>query len=279
MLPLDEWYPQAQRKLIGGRTSARGDHTCGDPGTLMLTRDGAELTAYCFRCGGVGKHVEQESPQEKFARVQQQTKADEFIRQCIDPPEVTAYDAAAWPKRDSLWFYKMGLSPRRIKELGLYYNADSGRVVLPIREDDQVVFWMARSQTASPKWIGPKVKKRGLFAKYGAPSRDEPIVLTEDPLSAYKIGLVREAWSLLGTKVHPRHAMQLLEANRPVIVWLDDDLGRRNGSNPGQEAAKQIIAELSSYGLSVSNMKSDKDPKWYNQYRIKEMLASSMPVV
>lgn len=267
----DEWLPQAQRKLIGGRKSARGDHTCGDPGSLMMTREGARLSAYCFRCGATGQYMEQETPKEKLARLQEQAKADEFVRRGIDPPDPTAHDPAKWPERDKLWFYSMGLSPRRIKELGLYYNADTGRVVLPIREADQVVFWMARSQTASPKWIGPRVKKRGLFAKYGQ-GRGSHVVLTEDPLSAYKIGLVCEAWSLLGTKVHPRHVLELNALGKPIITWLDDDLGRKNGSNPGQEAAAQIAAELRAAGLHVENMKSPRDPKYYSQYQLKEML-------
>lgn len=267
----DEWLPQAERLLIGGRNSARGDHDCGQPGSLMMTREGATLTAYCFRCGGVGKHTTQEDPKEKFERLQRQAVADEFMRSAVDPPEPTTYNPAKWPERDALWFYRMGLSPRRIKELGLYYNAESGRVVLPIREDDQVVFWMARSQTATPKWVGPSVKKRGLFAKYGQ-GRGDYVVLTEDPLSAYKIGLVCEAWSLLGTKVHSRHVLQLMELGKPVVVWLDDDHDHYSGKNQGQIAARQVIGVLRGAGLRVQNMTSPNDPKYYNQYQLKEMM-------
>lgn len=271
MIPKDEWYPQAQRLLIGGRTSARGDHACGDPGSLMLSREGAEMTAYCFRCGGVGKHKEREDPAVRFERMQREAQAAEFIRNSVDPPEPTWHDPSKWPPKDALWFYRMGLSPRRIKELGLYYNAESGRVVLPIREDDQVVFWMARSQTATPKWMGPTVKKRGLFAKYGQ-GKGSHVVLTEDPLSAYKIGLVCEAWSLLGTKVHSRHVLQLMELGKPVVVWLDDDHSHYSGKNQGQIAARQVIEVLRGAGLSVSNMTSPRDPKYYSQYQLREMM-------
>lgn len=270
-LEKDEWLPQAQRLLIGTRRSARGDHTCGDKGSLMLTREGAKLTAYCFRCGASGMHMEQELPKEKLRRLQEQAKADAFMREQAELPEAHAYDPSKWPERDALWFYRMGISPRRIKELGLYWNADMQRVVLPIFEDDQPVFWTARSTSASPKWLGPRVKKRGLFAKYGV-GKGTHVVLTEDPLSAYKVGLVSEAWSLLGTKLQPRHMTQLAELGRPVIVWLDDDKGRPGGSNPGQEAARKIAAQLRTLGLQVRNMKSDRDPKYYPRHELEKML-------
>lgn len=271
VIPMDEWYPQAQRLLIGGRTSARGDHACGDPGSLMISRDGAEFTAYCFRCGGVGKFKEREDPAARFERLRREAQEAEFLRKSVEPPEPTSYDPSKWPEKDALWFYRMGLSPSRIKELGLYYNAQSARVVLPIREVDQVVFWMARSQTATPKWIGPSVKKRGLFAKYGG-DRGKHVVLTEDPLSAYKIGLTCMAWSLLGTKIHSRHVLQLLELDRPVVVWLDDDHDHYSGVNQGQKAAREVAEVLRGAGLTVINQTSPRDPKYYSRYQLQEYM-------
>lgn len=270
-LPREEWYPQAQSLLIGGRTSARGDHACGDPGSLMLKREGARVSAYCFRCGGTGQHVENEVPAEKLARMRAAEAVEDKLRWSAELPEPTAYKPESWPEKDRLWFYKMGLSPTRIRELGLYWSEPMQRVVLPIHRDGEAVYWTARSQLRSPKWTGPRVPKRGLAAKYGE-GRGTSVVLTEDPLSAYKVGLVCEAWSLLGTKLHSRHISELIARGRPVVVWLDDDKGRRNGRNPGQEAARQIIKELRAVGLEARNMTSDMDPKYYNRYQLERML-------
>lgn len=273
MIPLDEWFPQAQRKLVGGRRSVRGDHACGDPGSLQMSKNGNEWLAYCHRCGDTGFFREQETPEEKFERMRTQLVADRKAMATTELPVCTSTDPLDWPDKDKLWFYRMGISHRRMRELGLYWNADMRRVVLPIHDDGRVVFWMARSQTAMPKWTGPSVSKRGLAARYGVGS-GKYIVLTEDPLSAYKIGLVCEAWSLLGTKLAPKHAAALVRAGREVVVWLDDDQGRANGSNPGQEAAASIAAELLVYGLTVHNMKSDRDPKYYTQQQLEDKLCS-----
>ncbi len=266
-----EWLPQAEQALQGGRTRARGNHTCGDPGSLMLSRDGNEMAAYCFRCGRSGSKREQESPAARIERMRSEQQADDEARASIDLPEPRVYTLSEWPVDAALWFYKMGLSPSMIEELGLYWCPKLGRVVLPIMEDGRAVFWTARSHKRTPKWLGPLQPKRGLVARYGV-GKGDTIVLTEDPLSAYKVGRINEAWSLLGTKLHPRHIVALAATGKRVATWLDDDKGRRGGKNPGQEAAKEIGARLSAYGMDVRNITSDRDPKYYNTTFIRSKL-------
>ncbi|WWO60289.1 DNA primase [Xanthomonas phage SB4] len=268
----EEWLPQVERLLVGGRMQARGDHECGDPGSLMITKRGAEVTAYCFRCGGTGFHKERETPAERFKRMQAEQEANEFVRGCVSPPEPTSRVMTEWPKDLAAYFYTMGIFQQRADELGMYYSAAARRVIVPVLEDGEPVFWLGRSQTMKPKWLGPDVKKRGLFAKYGG-TRGKYVVLTEDPLSAYKVGLCCMAWSLLGTKLHNRHALELLKLDRPVVVWLDDDHDHYTGINQGQVAAASIKAALESYGLVVHNMTSPKDPKYYSQYQLQEKLS------
>lgn len=270
MLP-DEWLPQAQRLLVGGRLSGRGDHHCGEPGSLMVTREGAGLSAYCFRCGATGFHMERETPSERLARVQRETAANAFVRESVAPPQPTSYDPRDWPSELSSWFYMMGIHPPRMKELGLYYSEEAKRVILPVYDGDDVVFWMGRSQKIKPKWLGPPVKKRGLFAKYGE-GRGKYLCLTEDPLSAYKIGLTCQAWSILGTKLHSRHIMQVMQSGREVVVWLDDDHDHYSGVNQGQVAAAEIADRLRSHGVTVHNMTSPRDPKYYSRQQLQEML-------
>lgn len=270
-----EWLPQAERLLVAGRMSARGNHDCGDPGSLMLTREGATLTAYCFRCGGTGKHREQETVEQQRARLAHELKAVEFTRASVSPPEPTSRIMREWPEELAVYFYKMGIDQRRADDIGLYYSDEARRVILPVMDEGEVVFWMGRTQQkikGVPKWLGPKVKKRGLFAKYGG-DLGKYVVLTEDPLSAYKIGLCCMAWSLLGTKLHARHAMELMRLGREVVVWLDDDHDHYSGINQGQVAAASIVAELKAYGLVVHNMTSPKDPKYYSRHQLQEKLS------
>jgi len=271
-MELDEWWPQAQGLVIGQRV--RGDHACGDPGTLLITRSSDHYSAYCFRCGTRGYKGEQESLTSKLERMQREAEADHGAQASTALPEPRVYDLSAWPRDDALWFYRMGLSPWMIAELGLYWCPSLGRMVLPIMQAGRAVFWQARSHKRKPKWIAPAVPKRGLVAKFGAGTGDT-IVLCEDALSAYKVGRVTEAWSLLGTKITPAVTAALLRSGKRVATWLDDDLGRANKKNPGQEAATSIRSTLRAVGLDVRNITSPRDPKYYNAEYIREKLCST----
>jgi len=96
--------------------------------------------------------------------------------------------------------------------------------------------------------------------------------LCEDILSAYKIGLVGEGWSLLGTKVSPKIIRMLIERGGRVNVWMDNDLPPRHSINRGQIAARKIIATLNAYGIKTRNIVSDRDPKLLFREQIKELL-------
>lgn len=259
-LELDSWYPQAHGLSVGQRK--RVDHMCGPGRTLSLWKDEEGYHAHCFRCGEGGVKLEQEDLSQKIARLNREAATEAAARESTELPEPRVYNEADWPPDAALWFYKQGFSHSLIRDIGLYWCPDLGRVVLPIKEDGRVVFWLARSTTRTPKWIGPAVDKRGLTARYGV-GKGDCIVLTEDALSAYKVGRVTEAWSLLGTSLHPRVLLELKRTGKRVVTWLDDDRGRANGSNPGQEAAAEIRKALRGMGVEVANATSPKDPKCY----------------
>lgn len=264
-----EWLPQAMTLPVGGRV--RVPHECGEGSALLISREHDKSTAYCFRCGGTGFHREHESLSEKLARTEREREADTLAQATVELPEPRVYDTKEWPLAEKVWFFKMGLSLAMIGKLGLYWCPDLGRVVLPIMQEDQLVFWQARSQRRAPKWIAPRIPKEGLTARYGV-GKGDLLVLTEDALSAFKVGQVTESWSLLGTKLHASVLHELVQSGRPVATWLDNDTGRANGSNPGQEAAAQIGARLRAFGIEYKNITSDRDPKNYNADDIRRML-------
>ncbi|AAP58709.1 41L [Xanthomonas phage Xp10] len=268
----DDWLDQAQALLVAGRTRATGRHAqcgSGSAGTLGLYREGNELSAYCHRCGAYGSQKASESQDELLRRLMAVEASQQITAEL---PECTSTDPGDWPKELAFWCYKYGLHGPRIKDLGLFYSKKIDRVVLPLYgEDGTLAYWQARSQTLKPKWLGPPLDKRGLIVQYGK-GRGSYIVLTEDAISAYKVGLVCEAWPLLGTKLHARHAAKLLELGKPVILWLDNDTGHSSGSNPGQVSAQAILKQLRGYGLTCYNVVADKDPKCYDRYQIRKII-------
>lgn len=268
-----EWVHHLPSIPIGGRR--RYPHDCGEGKPLIVYHNEPEASAYCWRCGKVGYYERQMSAAEKLAMLERQKSADRKARQTVELPACTSTDPSDWPRDLRNWFYKMGIGPAHLEALGCFYSADMDRVVLPIRDDTgRVVSWTARSSWASPKWIGPSYDKVGLVVRFGV-GRGDKVVLLEDPLSAYKVGLVCEAWCLLGTKLQDGVVLQLLHDPRQVVTWLDDDKGRAGGYNPGQEAAAAMRRRLVSLGKPVANLTSDRDPKYLPRQRLKEKLWTS----
>ncbi len=248
----DEEFMRYAHDLGNGR-STRAPH-CNNNRTMIVSRDGVKVTARCFRCDAWGLHEERESLADKIRRHKEEEAADREAQQSFVPPEPRVYDMTEWPVDAALWLWKMGMTQSRTSEFGAWWCPTTKRVVLPVSQNGQVVFWQGRSIKRKPKIISPMMPRRGLVARYGSPSSE--LVLCEDALSAYKVGLVNEAWGLLGTKLLDAPFAELLKLNKPVVTWLDSD-------GPGQSSAAKIRAKLRGYGIPVRNVVSEKDPKHY----------------
>lgn len=96
----------------------------------------------------------------------------------------------------------------------------------------------------------------------------DAVTLTEDLLSAYKVGKVAEGWSLLGTSISAHTLGLLVSRGSKVNVWLDPD-------RPGQRAATKVLAALRGAGLEARNIISKVDPKLVHLGQIKELLCSA----
>ena len=257
-----EFLPLAEHLQVG--QSVRAKH-CNNNRTMIVSRGQGKVTAHCFRCDGRGFHAEQENFQDKLNRIAAERNAEHDAVASHALPEPRVYDLKLWPRDAALWLYKSGFSPSMIDRLGAYWCPDLGRVVLPIMEDGHAVFWQARAIERKPKIISPKRRRDGLVAKYG---QGDTLVLCEDILSAFKVGQVTEAWSLLGTVLLPHPMAEILYRGCRVVVWLDSD-------TPGQKAAHKIIRTLRAHGVDVTNVVTEHDPKMYDRAFIQEKLCLS----
>lgn len=255
-----EEYERYAAQLLPGK-SMRAKH-CNNNLTMIVSREVGKVSAHCFRCGGRGFQVEQESLQDKLARVEKERNAEKTAASTLALPEPRVYDLKLWPRDAALWLYKAGFSPSMIEKLGAYWCPELGRVVLPVTEDGEPVYWQARAINRKPKIVSPKNRREGLVAKYGV---GETVVLCEDILSAFKVGQVTEAWALLGTVLLPHPMSEILYRGCEVIVWLDSD-------EPGQKSASKILKTLRAHGIKTRNVVTPKDPKMYDRAFIKEQL-------
>lgn len=255
------WLPQAQALERGQRR--RVSHECSDDRSMIVSAGDTGWNAYCFRCGHGFVPYPQESLSEKLARLAAIATGDSYAAQSVTLPQPIERDVTQWPANCRVWLYKAGFSNEDIARLGWYYNSKTDRVVLPIVDNGEVVFWQARycgPDKGRPKYLAPSVDRATIVAKYGTGS---VLVLTEDIMSAAKVGKVTEAWSLLGTKLLPRILDQVIRQPLPVAVWLD-------GDTAGIRGAATIINTLRSVGKECYRIQSEKDPKCYNRYEVSD---------
>jgi hypothetical protein len=145
----------------------------------------------------------------------------------------------------------------------VYYHPESDRVILPVYEAGVPVFWQARALDGRmPKYLGPTPRPPRLLARWGSAPRP---TLTEDILSAMKVGQVAEGWAVMGTRVSDHMVAMLMKRGVPVNVWLDPD-------SAGRKGAAKIIKQLQAYGLETRNIVSTRDPKLHTRSDIKELL-------
>lgn len=264
MLDTASWLPQAQRLAVGEKRYA--EHECGAGRKLLLSRDTNGYSAWCFRCSDSGWAPGPKlTLTERVEAARQMAAADASVGARVELPAPQVYDPREWPLEARVWLYKAGLGGPEIARLGAYYHPETQRVVLPVLEDGALVFWQARSVNGRhPKYLSPQVNRAKLLPRYGS---GDFITLTEDLLSAFKVGLVAEAWCLMGTHANPRLMAGLLERRAPVRIWLDPD-------GPGQAAAQKVHRTLTAYGIHSRIVHSERDPKLHTLDQIKDYLCA-----
>lgn len=253
-IPAREFKNIGESLSVGQRT--RREHSCGDGRTLIVSRDGKGISAYCFRCHEKGWIPDERSLAERIQALSQAREQDQVAADSIELPGPGKMDTQDWPDEPLLWLFKAGFSRDEIKALGWYWNPRMQRVILPVRDSSsKVLYWQGRGFDSSrPKAINPTVNREGLVAQYGTGTAW--VALTEDILSAAKVGGVEgaTAWALLGTVLSYSTALSLAELGRPVLLMLDDDPAGRRGA---AEASKT----LSLLGVPHKQVYFGRDPK------------------
>lgn len=263
MLSPASWKGKADGLPLGGRV--RTDHDCGGGRTLTVKHDERGYNAFCFRCNDSGFLPAAPEPLAvRLERIRNLHIADDKAANSVALPEPQVREWAEWPAACQLWLLKAGLSRADLPRLGAYYHPPTNRVVLPVLDPLlRPLFWQARAVDGrQPKYMAPMVDKAGVIPMYG---KAQDVTLTEDLLSAYKVGTVAEGWSLLGTSISTATLSALVARGCRVNVWLDPDPA-------GRRAAKKVLAALRGVGLEAKDIRSDVDPKLVHRHLIKEYL-------
>jgi hypothetical protein len=259
MLTLQSWLPAAQELTLGQRI--RVPHDCGDGRVLLVEHKDDCWSAWCHRCSDKGWHPKPTpSLAERLAKLKTAISADDEAATTVAPPMPAEFNPSLWPDKARVWLYKAGLSNERIMELGFYWNPAMRRVVMPVFNDRVLVYWQARAFDDRPKYINPPVAKP--LYKQGS---GNVLVLTEDILSAARVGEVTAAWSILGTSADDSFITEIVATGLPVRVWLDPD-------KAGLKGRRKLVPKLRAYGVDATAVKADLDPKFYSKQEILQFL-------
>lgn len=264
MLPTDEWLAQAEELPMGRRS--RVDHICGGGRTLTIEHKPDGYSAWCYRCSDKGWQPHpQPSLAERIARLRAVEAAENAAKAQQAPPVPTSYDPRDWPLLARVWLYQAGFNNDTIMQHGFYYAAGLDRVVLPVIHEGRVVYWQARGfDPKRPKYLNPDCDKP--VARFGDTG---PFVLTEDILSAARVGLAgARGRAILGTSLPDWQSREIVHeaAGRAIILWLDGDAAGRKGRG-------RIGASLRLLGGDVRLIRTPLDPKLYSTHQLEEFIA------
>ncbi len=266
MLPVADWLHSAEALPVGGK--ARVNHSCGSGRKMLVEHKQTGYAAWCYRCGLSGwKPKGKPSLAERIASLRGRDTADTLAAKDIRPPMPAVFEAHTWPTHAKLWLYKAGLNNDWIDELGFYYHVGTDRVVMPVLSTEgELLFWQARGFSPDlAKYISQPLGSSQHKPTYRAvPTSTAPIeirhdtlCLTEDILSAVRVGQTCHAWSILGTSLSASTEAEIAAfgASR-VLVWLDPD-------DAGVKGRRKIVPKLRAMGINARAVRADLDPKNY----------------
>jgi len=224
---------------------------------------------------------------QQLEKIRELDKLAQDAVSCVALPNDTTFDFNEFSVEARLWLYEASLGPTQCRNAGIGYSNKLRRVVLPVfntsfrptehlygihdakarltRANSELRFYQLRRLIgAGAKYISPEVDRSSIlyFCEPDGSSLDE-VIITEDILSAIRVGQHIPAASLLGTSISTQQAA-ILSRFKKVTTWLDPD-------KAGIEGACSIRRALS-LTSEVRNITSEKDPKLLSNRQILEHL-------
>lgn len=261
----DDYLEQAQALPMNG--DKRIGHWCGEGDVLKIAHTPKGFTAYCFRCGGKGFTPIERKKLSDFEILKQQEAAAE-LQVKMELPDDFTQDI---PPQHALWLYRAGIGVDRIRSSGFGYSERLGRVVLPVYDDHgHLVYIQARATQfpeQQPKYLNIKGAQKVdvvYSVKPDNPILDSTVVLTEDILSANRVGEVQHSYSILGTKLSDGQVLKIAEYD--TVVWYLD------GDKAGIEGARKGSKALQFYVKTQRIIRTPRDPKMYSKRILTKIL-------
>ncbi len=282
-----EYWLQRAKQLEYGRHDKI--QCCATDNSMRIEHNSQGYRGWCFRCKQHKFEPHGQLSLEELSKRRAAINAVLESKSLYMPSDLSS----EMPNYAAAWLLRAGVPLALAQRYGIGFSAKLDRVVLPVYRDKELVAYTMRSTNDKPKYIERQVDESAIFV-----SSDETIiepeqrgsygldfVVTEDILSAIRVGRIVTTLALLGTSVSGPKVQGLLGTYRKVRapapsemvgkheedvlrigVWLDAD-------KAGRVAAKRLESRLELQGCSVLRIRTDKDPKRYSNRQIKEILS------
>ena len=224
--------------------------SCGSRDNLGRYSDGS---AFCFGCHYVERANVSPFVGERDGKVKESSTGVRL------PDDATGLDG-----RGHSFLAQYELDGAAVVRAGLKWSPSWEQLLIPLRDEDgELVCVQARNfnpkRAAKAKYynVGDKTLSATFYGD------GETVVLTEDALSAIKVGTVAAGFPLLGTSITRSRLMWLAKRFKRIVVWLDADKYRE---------ARDIADAAKLLGVAVKTVYTEHDPKTYSIEQIKEFL-------
>lgn len=166
------------------------------------------------------------------------------------------------PEQGLEWLRRAGIDEDLRQLYNIGYSEREQRVVLQtVDAMGRLIYIQKRAvyNGQSPKYVNVAAIKKPLFKSKQACT--PLVVITEDILSAIKVGQVFSAISILGTKPVSTLLPEISKYSE-VFIWLDPD-------DAGVQGSRKLATYCSMLDIPIYRVCSSKDPKYYSKDEIK----------
>lgn len=264
------WLATAKTLAAGRRIRIE---CCSHDKSLMVSNEERGYRAYCFRCGPRGFVAHGD-----FSIDQLRRRREEFALLQEAHVRLPKDFTTEIPTNAAVWLYRSGINTDIAKHYGFGFSSSLRRVVLPVYADSALVGFTARSTIGEkPKYI-ERMSSPSASVFVADPATRLPasedwsdasgpdLVITEDILSAVRVGRVaKRCVALLGTSAN-EHQLAVAVGCRRIAIWLDPD-------RPGRVAAQKLRRRLALQGYETVTIRTEQDPKKYSNREIRRLLS------
>lgn len=256
------WIEIAQNLPLGH--NQRVDCSCGTGKTAVINHNANGYSYWCFRCDERDFEPKGKQTLADLARIRELSAIKQPDK--VDLPNDFTTEI---PLEGRLWLYGAGLTQAVWEAYGFGYSEYYHRVIMPVYDEaHRVTWWQGRSldRNIKPKYLQPTANRDTVLFKSRPIQRGSTgriVIVTEDILSAIRVGKHVDTISLLGTKATTSQ-LATLSKYQTVCTWLDSDMAGRQGAYK--------IRKALSLTTNVANIVTEQDPKLLSDEEIRNQL-------